>query len=187
MTEQEGTALEARATQAEARVAELEAENERLREDNARLLEFEQQMATRLIERDLGPGTRAEIKQEGEVVQVRATAAEFARELGRLMAEAMEEVGGTNYVEWQCAHEKLGSLTLTLQRVEGETPGQQLEEARAEVERLRSLVERLAVNIDFGWDTVQLDEIKAEHGSHAAWLIKDVRAALGAGSREEKR
>lgn len=118
----------------------LRLENERLLDENARLLEFEKKLAARLIERDLGPGTQAEIEQEGNSVRVRVSAAEFAAEFGQLMADAMEDAGGTNSVEWQCVHNELGPLTLTLQRVEGKTPGEQREEAEAEVTRLKALL-----------------------------------------------
>ena len=49
------------------------------------------------------------------------------------------ECGGENYVEMSVYHEKTGHLVLTLQRREGKTPGQVVQELKARIAELEAV------------------------------------------------
>lgn len=58
--------------------------------------------------------------------------------LAHHMAAILKAYGAENYVEIRFSHDELGPLTLVVQRVNGDTPGQKAAQRETEMDRLRS-------------------------------------------------
>lgn len=81
-------------------------------------------------------------RQEGDCTQIDYQG-DVVRELVNDLADFFVGQGAVNNVEMRLFREDTGHLLLTLQRVEGLTPGEQRDRANREIERLRKALESL--------------------------------------------
>ena len=67
-------------------------------------------------------GIEAWAKQNGKKVVATMSALAATRMFAALMCKVFRDAGGVNVVEWGVVHEELGSLFMTIQRQDGQTP-----------------------------------------------------------------
>lgn len=89
-----------------------------------------------------GINASVSISAQGDL-SVRQKDPDFAAWMAFNMAETFREGGATNFLEWELKVPELGPMTMTMQRREGKTPAQLLDELRAERDALRARVQDL--------------------------------------------